>query len=184
MTAEDFIGRAREIYGNRYIYDLENWQGAAKAIAIWCRQRGHKSFRCYPNNHIGPHRQECRLCKRERRARGGVLGSVYLLCAKSERLGSLANFGRSEWLNDRQVSHCVSDGVDYEVALRVDGLTFNEQCQFEGRLLKSCARLRFSRLAHRHEVFLVSQEEAEQIFMSVARKLGLSSRVIKGALRE
>lgn len=184
LSFGEFKRCAIEIYGNQYAYDQKKWRGAANPFSIWCRKLAHEPFDCYPGNHIGPHRQECRKCKRNRRERGLVLGSVYLLVAKSPAFGSLANFGRTEWLADRIKSHCMSDGVAYKLALRIDGLTIDEQKRFEESILELCQKRRIARRPKRSEVFIIERIAAEKLFCSVARKMKLSRRLITGALRK
>ncbi len=58
LTTEEFIQKSRIIHGNRYNYDLVNYQGNKIKIKIQCNNHG--IFTQKPNNHLNG--QNCPLC--------------------------------------------------------------------------------------------------------------------------
>lgn len=58
VTTADFISRAREIHGNRYIYDKSTYELSTKKVTITCRQHG--DFLQTPDSHV--HNHGCPSC--------------------------------------------------------------------------------------------------------------------------
>ena len=50
LTKEDFISKAKEIHGDRYIYDALEYNGYGNQVTIICRIHG--AFKQYPGNHL------------------------------------------------------------------------------------------------------------------------------------
>lgn len=63
LNKEDFIGRAREIHGDHYIYDEVDYKNSNVKVKIICPKHG--PWQCRPSNHIG-RKSGCLVCGRER----------------------------------------------------------------------------------------------------------------------
>lgn len=58
VTTEEFISRAKEIWGDQYLYDRSVYIGNQKPITITCRLHG--DFICRPGNFL--HKHGCPEC--------------------------------------------------------------------------------------------------------------------------
>lgn len=78
MTTSQFIERAREVHGDRYLYDCTQYQRNSKRIKVRCRVHG--VFECLPTEHWAG--SNCMTCsrltqKRKAVARGSWLNEKY-----------------------------------------------------------------------------------------------------------
>jgi hypothetical protein len=167
MPEEQFLALANARYGNRYIYDMRHYHGSSVPISIICP--AHGSFRCYPHNHVGAHGQECRVCRRERRARGITRGCVYLLYGVNSNGQPLAKIGHTENTYARFPSHDSSDQVKYTLQLEVPQLTYKQRIELENRLKAGFNKLRRP-VRHRREVFVLSRNVAVKLFRNIVQR--------------
>lgn len=94
-TTEYFIGKARQVHGNKYDYSLVNYTTTHDKVIIICKDHG--AFRQRPNDHIGTGENGCPKC-------GGHVSTK-----------------ETYWLNSQNVP----DTSQFrQVCLRIDGIRY------------------------------------------------------------
>jgi predicted GIY-YIG superfamily endonuclease len=167
MPPAEFLVLARARHGNWYRYDMRQYRGSSVPISILCPKHG--PFRCYPHNHVGRGGQECRKCRRERRALGITRGCVYFLHGVDARVRSLVNIGHTEDPDARFPSHESSDQVQYTFRWTVPSLTYRQQIDLEICLLAEFKKL-WKPVRRRREVFVAPFDLAFDTFNGVVRR--------------
>lgn len=61
ITTEDFIKKARQIHGDKFIYDKTIYKHNAEKLIVECRTHGE--FLISPNNHTSPSAKGCPKCR-------------------------------------------------------------------------------------------------------------------------
>lgn len=114
LTTEEFISRARQKHGDKYIYGKCEYVNAKTKIVITCKKHG--DFTTIPASHLRGH--ECLQCSTERASKSRVLGTETFIMRAMEVHGDRYSYENTNYISadDKVEIICSEHGSFYQRA--------------------------------------------------------------------
>jgi len=96
-TNEEFINKAKLIYGDEYDYSLVNYVNNKTPIEVICKKHG--VFKISPNSHIGKHHRGCPKCGNSKKGNNRKLDTLKFINKANAKHGNFYDYSKVNYIN-------------------------------------------------------------------------------------